>query len=145
MKNLIPFLLLLLLVLVSCSPVESDSPVGLIPAPLINADNYPRLDGSTSAEPILAQITCNFMQVPCEWMEWLGGDRRLVPNLTNSVGQFSSFNTSGTHEAYVNLIAEQADLILVARAPSQDELQLASDSGVHLDVQPVALDAFGFI
>ena len=103
------------------------------------------LDGSTSAEPVLAQITCNFMQVPCEWMEWLGGDRRLVPNLTDSVGELPGFNTSGTHEAYVNLIEGQADLILVARAPSPDELQLASISAVRLDVKPVALDAFVFI
>ena len=145
MKYLITLIILILLVLVGCSPGESEPPVGPMPAPSITVDNFPRLDGSTSTEPVLAQITCYFMQVPCEWMEWLGGDRRLVPSLTDSVGEFPSFNTSGTHEAYVNLIAAQADLILVARAPSPDELQLASISAVRLDVQPFALDAFVFI
>ncbi|HOS43737.1 MAG TPA: substrate-binding domain-containing protein, partial [Armatimonadota bacterium] len=36
-------------------------------------------------------------------------------------------------------------LILVAREPSDDELALAKEHGVELDVRPIALDAFVFV
>ncbi len=51
----------------------------------------------------------------------------------------------GTHGSYINLIERQADFILVARPPSEDELQVARENGVELDVRPVALDAFVFL
>jgi phosphate transport system substrate-binding protein len=52
---------------------------------------------------------------------------------------------NGTHEAYLALINGDADIILVARAPSQDELNDAQAKDVAFDVQPIALDAFVFI
>jgi phosphate transport system substrate-binding protein len=52
---------------------------------------------------------------------------------------------NGTHAAYVNLIEGRTDLILVARAPSPDEVQLAEVADVTLDVRPVAVDAFVFL
>jgi len=45
----------------------------------------------------------------------------------------------------VNLIENNSDLILVARKPSQDELSLAKDFDVELEINPIALDAFVFI
>jgi phosphate transport system substrate-binding protein len=51
----------------------------------------------------------------------------------------------GTHDAYMNLIYGDADIILVARAPSQDELEAAQHRDVDLEVTPVALDAFVFL
>jgi phosphate transport system substrate-binding protein len=52
---------------------------------------------------------------------------------------------TGTHTAWVNLIEGEADLILVARAPSPDERALAAARGVGLDARPVARDAFVFL
>jgi phosphate transport system substrate-binding protein len=51
----------------------------------------------------------------------------------------------GTHDAYVNLIEANADLVLVARQPSRDELDLAGSTGVEMEIRAVALDAFVFI
>jgi phosphate transport system substrate-binding protein len=45
----------------------------------------------------------------------------------------------------MNLIEGGADFILVARSPSEDELNAAQVRGVVLDVQAVALDAFVFL
>lgn len=45
----------------------------------------------------------------------------------------------------MNLIAGNADFILVARSPSKDELRAALNSGIGLDIQAVALDAFVFL
>lgn len=53
--------------------------------------------------------------------------------------------TTGTNGAYVNLVEGNADLILVARAPSADELTLAGEKGVALSAHPIARDALVFI
>src|SRR5690606_6342778 len=53
--------------------------------------------------------------------------------------------TSGTNGAYVNLIEGNADLILVARTPSADELALAGDKGVTIEAHPIARDALVFV
>ena len=52
---------------------------------------------------------------------------------------------NGTHGSYVNLIEGTADIILVARQPSDDELREADRRKVNLDARPVALDAFVFL
>jgi phosphate transport system substrate-binding protein len=52
---------------------------------------------------------------------------------------------SGTHESYINLINRQAQLILAAREPSDDELALAKQKGVEIKALPIALDALVFI
>lgn len=43
------------------------------------------------------------------------------------------------------LSSSPADVILVARPPSEEELKAAAERGVELDVRPVALDAFVFL
>jgi phosphate transport system substrate-binding protein len=72
--------------------------------------------------------------------------------------------SDGTHGAYERLINDperrpnpregrvgmrsmqhNTGLILVAREPSEDELALAKQKGVELDVRPIALDAFVFV
>ncbi len=68
-----------------------------------------------------------------------------MPDLTGYQGDFPGIGHQGTHSAYLYLIDNEADLILVARSPSLEELELAQLSGVEFDIQPVALDAFVFI
>jgi phosphate transport system substrate-binding protein len=76
--------------------------------------------------------------------------RRMIPDpeFTGSperVDMITSIQHHGTHDAYVNLIHGEADFILVARPPSEDELLAAQLRGVDLELQPVALDAFVFL
>jgi len=52
---------------------------------------------------------------------------------------------SGTPSAYKSLINDAADLIVVARVPSDDELKMAKEKGVEFDLTPIALDAFIFL
>jgi phosphate transport system substrate-binding protein len=137
-------LLLSLALLPGCAP-RPEPAEEIVLAPEIGPENYPRLDGSTSAEPILATIACHFLDLTCQWVEWLDGDRLLLPVLTENSGEFPGINSSGTHQAYLNLIQSQVDLILVARKPSEEESRLAAIAGTSLEVQPVALDAFVFI
>jgi phosphate transport system substrate-binding protein len=53
--------------------------------------------------------------------------------------------STSTHDAYSNLITGKCDLNLQARAPSEDELQLAKRAGVKIELEPIARDALVFI
>jgi phosphate transport system substrate-binding protein len=126
--------------------VEPESAAALI------ALDYPRVDGSTSAHPLQVHLACHILGVRCTWQENLPFDatRRFAPTpgveaSPQAVERIFYIRHSGTHGSYMNLIEGNADLILVARAPSDDELQAAQDRGVALDVQAVALDAFVFL
>jgi phosphate transport system substrate-binding protein len=114
------------------------------------AQNYPRVDGSTSAKPLQDMIVCYFFGLDCKW-EWSPGSQseRYIQFLayTNQYFIFSEkflpdTKHHGTHDAYMNLINGETDFILVARLPSTDELNEAKAKGITLDAQPVALDAF---
>jgi phosphate transport system substrate-binding protein len=113
--------------------------------PSLTSEEYPRIDGSTSTAPLGAAIACGLLGVPCVWVDFIDGNNYLMPDLTDYQGDFPDINHSGTHSAYLNLINREADLILVARLPSAEELDLAALSGISLVTQPVALDAFVFI
>jgi hypothetical protein len=57
-----------------------------------------------------------------------------MPDLAGYQGEFPGYGHQGTHAAYLNLIDGSADLILVARSPSQEELELAEFSDVSFDI-----------
>jgi phosphate transport system substrate-binding protein len=115
---------------------------------------YPRVDGSTSALPLQRTIACTVFDVVCRWWEaedlLFTPERTVLPDLEELESSpwaeiIMQIGHSGTHGSYVNLIEGEADFILVARAPSEDELALAQERGVELDVRAVALDAFVFL
>lgn len=144
-----------ILILLTCSgctqadtpKMSADSPTPL-PLPTFTFENYPSLDGSTSTMPLDMLIFCELMEVPCEWVEWIDGTTMAVPDLSDveiSDDEFPSIGHNGTHDAYINLITGEAELIFVARLPSSDELDVAADLGVELIPEPIALDAFVFI
>jgi ABC-type phosphate transport system substrate-binding protein len=139
-------------------------PVPPTPSPFpelgISTHNYPRVDGSTSTLPLARIIACRVFDAHYEWhhsetddsrhltasdfLDYLNegyhGEKRPLCEFINQ-----RIDHHGTHEAYVHLIRKQADLILVARKPSADELREASTARMELDIQPVALDAFVFL
>jgi phosphate transport system substrate-binding protein len=143
------FLMFALILFSGCSQSGGQSTAGGISTPVeqltLTSDDYPQIDGSTSTAPLGAMIACHMMDVPCLWMDNIDGNRYLFPDLTDYQGEFPEINHFGTHSAYLNLIEGQADLILVARSPSNEENELAAISGVNLITQPIALDAFVFI
>ncbi len=116
------------------------------------AMNYPRVDGSTSTHPLGVLIACELLGVPWGWeaSPW-DATKRVVPEATVAGKEHVAESIvrtvvhQGTHGSYVNLIGNSADVILVARLPSQDELELAESLGVQLEAEAIALDAFVFI
>ena len=113
--------------------------------------NYPRVDGSTSAHPLQNVIACYTLGINFEWYDAPDGTRRIYPDYSDTSKKeirdyiIDTIQHHGTHEAYVNLINDSTDVILVARSPSEDEMALANSMGVSLNLKAVALDAFVFI
>jgi phosphate transport system substrate-binding protein len=92
-------------------------------SPIFSAKDYPRVDGSTATQPLGLAFQENFT-----------GEDLLSSDVV--------FNK--TDEAYKNLIAGKADLILVT-SPSSDELAAAKAARVELEVTPVVNEGFVFI
>jgi phosphate transport system substrate-binding protein len=91
----------------------------------LHLKSLPNIDGSTATIPLSEGIA-----------------RALLGISAKDAAKVIHHNT--THSAYVNLIEGQADIIFVT-APSEDELKLAADKGVVLDIFPVVREGFVFL
>ncbi len=111
------------------------------------AHDFPVVASSTSAHPLWVKVICRVFNVYCPWND----NKEIGPDWSSKIYyeliQFiwRHAHVQGTHEAYLALINGDADIILVARAPSRDELDAARSKNVAFDVLPIALDAFVFI
>ena len=90
--------------------------------PLFTNTNYPKIDGSTATLPLAEAFKADFTGTNINEVE---------------------IEHTKTHNAYVNLINGNADLILVTY-PSEDEKQLAEQQGVELEIVPIVKEAFVF-
>jgi phosphate transport system substrate-binding protein len=116
----------------------------------LTVDNYPKVDGSTSTEPLNTIIACKLFGIRYKWARDYWNLQRIEPNLDNLNNKdtdkfLKSIKSSQTHQSFINLINKDADLILTARKMSSDEKTYASDAGVSLIEIPIALDALVFI
>ena len=118
----------------------------------LTVETYPVVDGSTSALPLQQMVACHIFQIECDWTEAFLFDetRNILPAMdamdnSEAVEALFSLVHSGTHDAYMNLIEGNAEVILVARQPSEDEFKAARKKGIVLDYRSVALDAFVFL
>jgi phosphate transport system substrate-binding protein len=142
--------LILIISSIGCEKNNDDSPVFQIEN--LRTDNYPRVDGSTSTEPLQILIACKLFGIGYDWRYFpfsVNYSHRLVPSCESNP-DLCKFLTerirhSGTHSAFENLINNHTDLILVAREASTDERDLANRMGVELIETPVALDALVFL
>ena len=89
---------------------------------LFTKENYPRIDGSTATLPLAEAFKADFTKTDINDVE---------------------ITHSKTHNAYVNLINGNADLILVTY-PSEDEQKMAKDNGIELEIVPIVKEAFVF-
>ena len=145
----------------TATPVPTTKPTTtptLVPTPTptvkpdlaLIARAYPKVDGSTSTQPLHVLIACKILGLKCAWQETLFSERRFGPDLNERLRPeantlFQATQHTGTNTAYLNLINGKADLALVARVPSADELQVAKEKRIELEVRAFALDAFVFM
>lgn len=159
MKKAILDLFTLTLLLASCRPsmptaTEAPMPISTatqsvkdVDISALDVENYPRLDGSTSALPLQVTLACEILEIHCIWMyDPFMTTLRIVPSPGVHQADKRDFVqnlwNSGTHGSYTNLINGDVDFILVARQPSEDEQQAARQAGVAFEIRAVALDAF---
>ena len=109
--------------------------------------NYPKVDGSTSTEPLNKVIACELLGIKYEWVfsETRSWGIEPVFQKNNSSKFNAQIKSSQTHESFINLIDKKAALTLSARKMSPDEKKYADAAGVTLIETPIAMDAFVFI
>lgn len=90
--------------------------------PIFTKEDFPRIDASLATQPLTNAFYENFTGESSENIE---------PDYSN------------THPAYQKLIKGEKDLIVVTE-PSEDELKMAEDAGVELEVTPVVKEGFVF-
>ena len=136
---------LICLVLVSCEQESDDSNIPLV-IEGITMDNYPKMDGSTSTEPLIRLIACKLLGYNYRWEQALHMNGLWYLS-TDMPSEFilERLKSSQTHNSIINLIDKDADLILSARKMSPDEKEYADNAGISLIETPVALDAFIFV
>ena len=117
----------------------------------LTIDNYPRVDGSTSNAPLNILIACKLLDIGHGWA-WARDQYSNIiwgiePNLNNDNSEkfWKRVKSSQTHQSFINLIDNKADLTLSARTMSPDEKKYADAAGVSLIETPIALDAFIFV
>ena len=149
-------------------------PAGGEPALGLAREEYPVVDGSTSAQPLGMLVAGRVTRTSVEWRRASHFDptRLLVPTAApydparrlafepppaeragpdlvaalSSIGRLAERTRhSGTNEAYGRLAAGQAELTLVAREPTPAEREAVRRGGAEIVVQPIARDAFVFL
>lgn len=116
MKKILSITLMTLIVLLSgCSSKT----------PTFTMETYPRVDGSTVTIPLSEAVAAT-----------------LTNQTVEAVRPYVLHNK--THQAYVNLIDKKVDLIFVT-GPSEDELMLAANKNIELEVIPIVSEAFVFL
>ena len=132
----------------SCGKSENHGSV-----PKVDLKDWPLTDCSTSTSPVRDLVAYRLLGVPYKWEEdWLSGTTYIIqPDFTKTESSFSykdylSKNPcSGTHGAYESLIESKTDVIIASRDISRNELELARNSGVEIETEPLAIDALVFI
>ena len=89
---------------------------------LFDKETLPRIDASLATQPLTDAFVKNFTGKTTAEME---------------------ITYSNTHPGYVKLINNEADLIVVTE-PSEDELALAKEKGIELEVTKVVNEGFAF-
>jgi phosphate transport system substrate-binding protein len=117
--------IVLALVLSACTPKPEPVVEPPVAGPMFTLETYPRVDGSTATIPLSEGFASALMEMSLE---------EVRPYILHNK----------THQAYVNLIERKADIIFVT-SPSEDELKLAKDRGVALEVVPVVSEGFVFL
>jgi phosphate transport system substrate-binding protein len=118
----------------------------------LTIENYPKVDGSTSTEPLQVLIACKLFDLDYSWVYtsfWYKYNYRIMPSVESKPDAARLITEQiyhhGTHSSFVRLINKNADLILTARTTSDDEQDLADSLGIELIETPIALDAFVFL
>ena len=103
------------------TPAKEEETAVIDNTPLYTADTFPKIDASLATQPLTDAIYEDFVGESAE----------------------GKIDYSNTHPGYVKLINDEVDLIVVTQ-PSEEELALAKEKNVELEVIPVVKEGFVF-
>lgn len=95
---------------------------GLKEDAIFSLEDYPKVDASLATQPLTDAF---------------------IENFTGVLPSEAELDYTNTHPGYVRLINDEVDLIVVTE-PSKEELELAKEKGVELEVIPVVKEGFVF-
>ena len=137
-----------------CTSCDKNEPKEIVGIADISFENYPKVDGSTSARALNQLIACKLLDIRWAWVvpypELGFYESYILPKEEDIPEKCKDFfsnrvMTSQTHGAFTNLIDGNADIILTHRTIWPDEKAHAGSKGVTLIETPIALDAFVFV
>ena len=139
----------LVMLLSSCRGI--DNPEGDLKG--IKLEDWPLTDCSTSTRPVRDLVAYKLLGVPYKWeVDWMSGTTYIIqPDFFGTEASFSyddffaKNHSSGTHEAYMNLMEGKTDVIIASRDISRNEKASSEELGVELETTPLAIDALVFI
>ena len=119
----------------------------------ISWKDWPHTDCSTSTRPVRDLVAYKLLDVPYQWeVDWMSGTTYIItPDFGDESSEFTYKEyleqnlCSGSHEAYINLIEGNTDVIIASRDISRNELQSSVEQGVEIEADPLAIDALVFI
>lgn len=141
----------LMLIIFGCNVNDnvSETPEEEINISHFTVENFPRIDGSTSNIPMMTVIACEIFKLSYHWFDAFDGTMVPIPledsTKTKEVDFVRSILFNKSIRAFNRLIFDSTDVILVANAPSADQLQTAASLGVSFTVAPIALDGIVFL
>jgi len=109
-------------VIVKDLPAEEEKLLETSSETLFTNETLPRIDASLATQPLMDAF---------------------VKNFTGKTTEELGVEYSNTHPGYVKLINNEADLIVVTE-PSEEELALAAEKGIELEVTKVVNEGFAF-
>lgn len=101
---------------------ENSSDIEIESTPIFSLSEYPKVDASLATQPLTNAFIKNFVGENID---------------------IDSLDYTNTHPGYVRLINDEVDLIVVTE-PSEEEMKLAKEKGVELEVIPVVKEGFVF-
>lgn len=102
--------------------VEDELTAQIETTPVFTLENYPKVDASLATQPLTDAF---------------------IENFTGEKPSEEYLDYTNTHPGYVRLINDEVDLIVVTE-PSEEELKLAEEAGVELEIIPVVKEGFVF-
>ncbi len=125
MKKMAYLSLLVLIIAVQLSACSGQVVTPEDATPKFTPETYPKVDGSTVTIPLSEALGARTMGINIE-----------------EARQYIVHNK--THQAYLNLINGDADLIFVT-SPSKEEFQIAKDNNVNMEIIPIVSEGFVFL
>jgi len=103
--------------------IDNGKVIEKVPAdPIFTLANYPKVDASSATQPLV---------------------NAFIRDFTGEDIDVDKLEYTNTHSAYEKLINGDVDLIVVTE-PSEEELELAEENGIELEVIPVVKEGFVF-